>query len=85
MNDFELSTPSHMFVHLDDNQDGTCTMTICTDGFNIHTTLMSISLEEFCDSLVGTNNEFLDHADSVTQALIDDGKVVEIPSHIGDS
>lgn len=85
MNYFDTPTPFHTFVHLDDNQDGTCTMTICTDGFNIQTSLLSISLEEFCESLVGTNNEFLEHAGSVTQALVDDGKVIEIPSHIGDS
>lgn len=85
MNEFASSTPLHMFVHLDDNQDGTCTMTVCIDGVNVQTSLLSISMEEFCESLFVANNEFLEHAGSVTQALVDDGKVIQIPSHIGDS
>lgn len=85
MNYFDTPTPFHTFVHLDDNQDGTCTMTICADGFNVQTSLLSISLEEFCESLVGMWQRILGARRLVTQALVDDGKVIEIPSHIGDS
>lgn len=72
-----------MFVHLEDNSDGTSTISMCMDGENVMTSLLTISLLEFSEMLLGANGEYIEHAGVVAQELVDNGKVVEIPSNLG--
>ena len=72
-----------MFVHIEDNSDGTCTISMCMDGTNVMSSLLAISLLDFSQMLLGANGEFAEHTGIVTQELIDSGKVIEIPSDIG--
>lgn len=74
-----------MFVHLEDNSDGTSTISMCMDGENVMTSLLTISLLDFSEMLLGGNGEYMQHAGVVTQELVDSGKVIEIPSDLGAS
>jgi len=74
-----------MFVHIEDNSDGTCTISMCMDGTNVLTSLLTISLLDFSEMLMGDNNEYVQQAGAVTQTLIDNGKIFEIPSDLGAS
>jgi len=85
MDQFETPTPIAPFLHMEDNQDGTCTMTICMDGVYVMTTLIELSLIEYYKLLVAENGEYADRAFEFAMELHDSGKITEIPSDIGDS
>jgi len=72
-----------IFIHLEDNSDGTSTISMCMDGENVMTSLLTISLLDFSEMLLGGNAEYIQHAGAVTQELVDSGKIFEIPSDIG--
>ena len=85
MEEFETPNLIASFLHMEDNQDGTCTMTICMDGINIVTSLIEMTMRDYYKAIIGENGEYADHAYEVAMQMHESGKVTEIPSHIGDS